>query len=122
MIKKAVPGQKDTETYRYYPSICDRNKIGTQELAKHLSTGSSLTEVDIRRVIWRLAEELPALLLANNSVEIEGLGVFSLEIKGLMSETPEQVTFKKIKNVSLNLRVANRLKQELKQASFTKEK
>jgi predicted histone-like DNA-binding protein len=122
VVKTAQPGVTGGGTYKYYPRVTKRTKMGLKELAKSISDKCTLHESDIHATLIALVKEIPNLLLDNYLIELGDLGIFSLHINGKPADTPEEVTTGKIRNVKVAFRAGKDIKRELRMASFTADK
>lgn len=108
--------------YQYYPRICDREKINLLELSKLISRQCSFTAADVHGVLEAFVENIPSLLLENNSIELGDLGIFSLHAKAKGSQDEQQVTKNNITELKIAFRPSKRVKQSLIGAKFKKVK
>ena len=108
--------------YKYYPRICNRQKLKLRELSKDISRQCSLTETDVYGVLRTLITNLPTLLLQNKSIELDEFGIFSLHAKVEGSSTAKEAKASKIKELKIAFRPHKYLKEGLLNAKFKKVK
>jgi predicted histone-like DNA-binding protein len=122
VIAQSKAGVSGGGDYKYYPRIHQRQKINLRQLAESISRKSSFTTADVFGVLEAMIEEIPMLALSNHSIQLGELGTFSLHIRANASDTLEEVSAKKIKQVKLAFRPSSYLKKELSNAEFIKSK
>ncbi|MBF8984744.1 HU family DNA-binding protein [Lutibacter sp. B2] len=108
--------------YKYYPRICNRQKLKLRELSKDISRQCSLTESDVYGVLRTFITNIPTLLLENRSIELDEFGIFRLHAKVEGSDTAKEAKAHKIKELKIAFRPHKYLKQELQHAKFRKVK
>ena len=65
-----------------YPSVIDAGRISSEALVDLVASNCSLTRGTVLAVVSGVVSELLAMLELGHSVEVDGLGVFSLKVKG----------------------------------------
>ena len=118
IVKQAEPGIKGGGSYQYYLRAAGRQLITVDALAKRLADMTSLSSIDVRMVLMGLSDIVPDLLLNNYSVEIGELGIFSVSLKSNPAPTPEEATWRKIKDLKVNFRVNKSIQKSVKKANF----
>ena len=118
VVQQAEPGVKGGGDYQYYLRATGRRLITIDELAQKLAKETSLSEVSIKAVLWGLSSTVPDLLLDNCSVEIGDLGIFSVSLKSEPAPTPEEATWRKIRDLKVNFRVGTKIQEKVKNAKF----
>lgn len=113
-IKRRNPLNNKEETQKFYPQICNTEKIDTDRICHDISKTTSLNPIAIKQVLVALECQLPFYIENGCSVDIKGIGTIYPAIKGLPSENEQEVNFKKIEKAYLNFRPAKRLKQAIK--------
>lgn len=106
----------------YYPRICNRQKLNLRDLSELISRQCSFTAADVFGVLEALVENVPSLLLENNSIELGDLGIFSLHAKVKGSTEEKQVTKNSISELKIAFRPSKRVKRSLVGAKFQKVK
>ena len=122
VVKQASPGVKGGGKYKYHPRITNRRTVKMKELCKYIEQMSTCSEADVMAVLYTFISEMPTLLKNNCSVDLEGLGIFSLHATGEGCDSEEEVTAKKITNTKIAFRPSKRLKSEVSNAKFVKMK
>ncbi|PXX97762.1 hypothetical protein DF185_17490 [Marinifilum breve] len=120
IVKYASPGVKGGGKYKYYPRITNRKTVKMKELCEHIALMSTFSEGDVMGVLHTFITEIPDLLKDNCSIDLEGLGIFSLHASGEGCDTEEEVTARKITNTKIAFRPSKRLKAEVSGAKFIK--
>jgi len=125
MILYKVSGATDhisseQKQQKYYPRICNRQKINLREIAGLISEQCSFSTPDVIGVLESLINNIPDLLMQNYSVELEHFGIFSLHAKAEASETEKEANAKKIKELKIAFRPHIDMKRKLAKASFQK--
>ena len=107
---------------KYYPQIVTLgSKIDLKFMAERMRDNSSLTTGDIKSVIQNFVDKLKEQLLEGKTVNIEGLGVFSLSARSKGAETAEELTADSIKGVRICFQANKELKLH-RDATRTSEK
>jgi len=106
----------------YSARACGRSKISLDKISRIIERNSSLTKADIYGTLISLTDLLPEFLLNNQSVELEGLGTFSLHLSSESEDKPEDVTWRSIKELKVQFRASKELKKELKKANYVRVK
>ncbi len=122
IVKQAEPGKKGGGEYKYYLRSAGRELITVDQLSEKLAGQTSLNKVDVKMVLFGLSTIIPDLLLDNYSVELGELGIFSVDLKSEASATPEEATWRKVRDLKVNFRVGNEIKKKVKGASFQRMK
>lgn len=117
-VRLSKPGVKGGTNYQWYPRICKRNKVTLDTIATLISEKCTLRRADVYAALVALTDEIPELLINNNSVQLGDLGTFSLHISGNPSATKEAVNETKIKETRLAYRPGTKLKRALRNASY----
>jgi predicted histone-like DNA-binding protein len=89
------------------------------QLAIHISKRGTVTRSDVYATLISMLEVIPELLLDNYTIDMCGMGIFSLHINGRPSDTPEEVNESKIKNVNIAYRPGKEIKTKIGHAKFT---
>ena len=107
---------------RYIARPCKTNVKNTYDLSKILSDRSTLSSMDIFATLHGLQELIPELLLQNNSIHLEPLGVFSVSFKSDVEDEESGISAKSIKDIKLQFRPDPIMKSKLKRALLKKSK
>lgn len=65
-----------------YPSVIDAGRISSEALVDLVANNCGLTRGTVLAVVSGVVSELLTMLELGHSVEVDGLGVFSLKVKG----------------------------------------
>jgi predicted histone-like DNA-binding protein len=122
LVKQATPGIKGGGDYKYYVRACDRRKTSLYEVAGILAQRSSLSRGDIVGTLTGLVDLIPQLLLDNQTVELDNLGIFSLNLKSKPEDEPRTDSFRQIKSANISFRPSTRLKKAVRNPEYTKSK
>lgn len=104
----------------YNARACDRNKVNLKDIAGFIVQRSSLTKAEVYGTLISLVDILPDLLLINQSIQLDGLGTFSLHLSSESKDSPEDVTWRSIKELKLQFRADKELKEALQKANFVR--
>jgi predicted histone-like DNA-binding protein len=118
VVKTATPGIKGGGSYSYYPRVCARTKTDLAGIARRISEKCTLKPPDIHGVLVALTDELPALLLENNTIQLGYFGTFSLHASGKPSGSPEEVNETKITGLKVAFRPGKMIKHQLHAVRF----
>jgi predicted histone-like DNA-binding protein len=122
IVKQATPGVKGGGQYKYYARACGRSKINMEGLAERLVQRSSLSRGDIVSTLAGLVDLIPELLLQNNTIELDELGIFSLNLKSEGTEEPQTDGYRQIKGVEISFRPSPKIKQAIRKPQYQKSK
>lgn len=111
---KNPPNKETGETGSLYAKVISDNKITTNQLAFNISTKSTFTTGDVKGVIQAVAEELRWYLREGDTVEIDGIGIFSVSLKTPKGITdPKQIRAESIRFNNVVYRASPKLKHDL---------
>ena len=122
LVKQATPGIKGGGDYKYYVRACNRRKTNLYDVAGILAQRSSLTRGDVIATLTGLIELIPELLLNNQTVELDHLGIFSLNLKSKPEDKPRTDSFRQIKSARISFRPSTRLKDAVRFPEYRKSK
>ncbi|MBK8807491.1 MAG: HU family DNA-binding protein [Bacteroidales bacterium] len=111
---------KPTDPPKYYPSPIYNGTYSLDELSKHISNMSTISEIDIAGVLRAFVKVFPELLQQGNRIDLEGVGMFSLGFETTASEKAEDVTAKNVSRVKLKFSAEHKLKQAVERTQVTK--
>lgn len=87
---------------KFYPRAITLGKsVNLKFMVDKIHERSSLSRGDVRSVINNFVEKLKEQLLEGKSVNIEGLGVFSLSLRSKGEMTEKEVTAKSVSSVKI---------------------
>lgn len=100
-----------TAPKRYYPkAITLGQSVGLRFITDKISGNSSLSRGDVLSVIQNFVEKLKEQLLEGKSVNISGLGVFTLSLKSKGEESSEEVKARSVRAVRICFQASKDLK------------
>ena len=105
---------------KYIARCANKKRVNLDYISASIASKCSLRKADVYGVIVALTEEIPDLLLENNTVDLGNLGIFSLHLTSHTETTPEAVNAASIKQVKIAFRPGKQIKQQLKLATFKK--
>ena len=99
MISLIKRGRRDpnTKRYVYYPRWTSMGKITKTELAKIMRGGSTFSVGEVEGIMTDFSQYICDQLLDGKTVEIQGLGTFTLNVNGPSREQAAQVTTEGLK-------------------------
>ena len=96
---------------KYYPQAITLGKsVDLKFMAQRMKDSSSLSVGDIKSALQNFVEKLKEQLLEGKTVNIDGLGVFTLAIRSKGEEKPENVTA----NSASSVRICFQANKELR--------
>lgn len=119
-VKMCQPGVKGGGNYKFYPRIHKREIIDLRKLSEFVSLQSTVSYADVSATLVSLIEFIPMFLLDNKSIDLGDLGILSINLRSVASDTGEEVNNSKIKGLKVSYRPSNILKKRLEDAEFTK--
>lgn len=112
---KNPPNRETGETGSLYAKVVSGGKITTDQLAEEIADRSSFTPGDVKGVIKALSELLHNHLSRGETVDIEGIGNFSVTLKTPKGITaPKQIRAESISFNNVVYRTSPDLKRKLK--------
>ena len=112
---KNPPNRETGETGSLYAKVVSDGKITTDQLAEEIAGRSTFTLGDVKGVIKALSEQLHFHLREGATVDIEGVGNFSVTLKTPKGITdPKQIRAESIGFNGIVYRASPTLKQKLK--------
>ncbi|MDO4229908.1 MAG: HU family DNA-binding protein [Capnocytophaga sp.] len=118
LVQKANP--QDRSKTKWYANAVTSAKVGQKDIAKTISSKSSLTVGDIANVIQNLLEELPKELVKGNSVKLGDFGTFRISISSEGVENEKDFNASMIKDVRIIFTPGVEMKQAIESISFEK--
>lgn len=118
LVQKVNP--QDRSKKKWYANAVNNAKIGQKEIAKNISSKSSLTAGDIANVIQNLLEELPKELVKGNSVKLGDFGTFRISISSGGVEKEKDFNTSMIKDVRIIFTPGVEMKKAIEGISFEK--
>lgn len=88
-------------------------ELSLDQLSKLIANATTMSRSDIYGVLIALCDILPYELLEGKIVRLGNLGSFMLKLKSETANTPEEITFRKVKKLKLHFVPSKELKEEL---------
>ena len=117
------PDPEKGNNKKYHARVVTRSIIKTDYLINEITDMSTLTSADVRGTLEALSSLMEKHLGRGNSVELEGIGTFSVSVgcpKGI--EDPKKIKPKKVHFKKVVYKSNIRLKKGLQSMSFQHEK
>ncbi len=121
VISTFKPGAGKEGEKIYFPRLTGSTPANLEEMAGLLAQRTSASRGDVYLVLTGLAELIPELLSQGKTVRIDRLGSFALHAKVLTSDSPEEVSYRNIKELRLRFKADKEIKKMLKRISFKKQ-
>ncbi|GHT33647.1 hypothetical protein FACS189434_08310 [Bacteroidia bacterium] len=110
-----------TTSKMWYPSLKTLNKVSERQIIKEVSDGTMLSRKDTAKAMIEFKKVMLRNFLASNSIELGNWGVFSLTCNGEGSNSKEEVSASKIKELNVSFTAGKDLQESLKAAIFIAE-
>jgi len=120
VISKAQPGVTGGGVKKFYATIVTDGECTIDQLVKDIEKFSSLSEPDIKGVIIALENVIQNKLAESKIIRLEKLGSFYPTLSSEGKDKAEDVTSTSIKEVGINYRPGDRLKNVINEAGFQK--
>ena len=112
---KTPPNRETGETGSLYAKVVSGGKITTDKLADEIAQRSTFSSGDVKGVVKALSEMLHYHLSEGETVDIDGIGNFSVTLKTLKGITdPKQIRAESIRFNNVVYRTSPELKHKLK--------
>ena len=112
---KNPPDRETGETGSLYAKVVSGGKITTDKLADEIAQRSTFSSGDVKGVVKALSEMLHYHLSEGETVDIDGIGNFSVTLKTLKGITdPKQIRAESIRFNNVVYRTSPELKHKLK--------
>lgn len=118
VVPKVNPRSPRDGEYRYYAVLKSLGLVDEHEVARQISAETNLSPQEALFSIHQFEKILLRNLLDGHTVKVGNLGSFSLTINSRGCSTAEEVTEQCIKNVNLNFRPSENVKQAINTAQF----
>lgn len=106
----ANPGEK------YLAAMAVEGKANTKQVCKQIVSNSTVSAADAELLFRALGEIVSENVEMGRGVNLEGLGVFSPNLKTKGEATAEEVTADNIEKVTVNFRPSSELKKAMEDA------
>ncbi|MDR0714874.1 MAG: HU family DNA-binding protein [Bacteroidales bacterium] len=113
LIERVNPANP-ADPKKWYASPVNAGKFTIKNFAKEIAGRSSLTRGDIENVLNNFLDELPVFLKLGMSVQLGEFGTLRLGISSEGTDTKEQFSAAKIRNVKIIFTPSSALKTSLK--------
>lgn len=122
VVKRSQAGIKGGGSTKYQAVATGREIIDTYELARDISVRCTLRTSDVWGVLVALSELIPEKLLNGHSVQLQHIGILSTSLDFPLNDNPDEINEYTIKGLRVQFRADKRLKKQLKDYSFTRDK
>ena len=120
VIQRGEPGVIGGGNKKYYASLVSSGNQDIESLAQRIQQMSTVTGVDIRAVLYAIAEIVPQMLSEGQTVAIGDLGKFRLSASSEGSDTEEEVTSANIRKSRILFRPGAKFTSMLHNLEFVK--
>ena len=103
---------RQTKKVLYYPRWTSRGKITKTELAEIMARQSTFSVGEVEGILTDFSQHICDQLLGGKTVELQGLGTFTLNVSGPSHENPKDLTTEGLK-VSLLVKPDKNLQMRL---------
>lgn len=90
------PPQEGEEHPGYHVVLANHHSYALKDIAEATCAGTSLTESDLYHAVMDICDFLKSRLATSNTIRVDGLGSFSLKIKGPRAAQPDEHVGRKI--------------------------
>lgn len=118
LVQKVNP--QDRTKKKWYANAVVSAKVGQKDIAKTISSKSSLTAGDVANVIQNLLEELPRELAKGNSVKLGDFGTFRISVSSEGVENEKDFNATMIKDIRIIFTPGVEIKKAIEGISFEK--
>lgn len=119
--KTQIPNKSGKKVV-YSANMVKYGKTTTRQLAMHINERTSHTRADVLGLIEAISAEMLREMLMGKSVELEGLGTFSLDIRSSSTESQEDFTYRNIEGLKIRFTPSIEIKAKLAEVSYSEEK
>ena len=107
---------------KYYACAKRYRLVDTEQLANDISNKSSLTPGDVLSALYAVSGVIKANLVMGNTVNLDGIGTFSLSITSDGADDPKKINARSIKVKRICYKSDRGLSRGVKEVEFVKEK
>lgn len=122
ILKRGKPGLKQSEGLVYYPHPQRPGTYDMDDIAKAISTKSTMSEADVYGVLRALVDEVAEKASEGSIVSLDKLGTFKLTFKSQYQESSDTVTASCITGTRLIFHPSIYIKKKLKNITYKKGK
>lgn len=113
VVRPKVDKSSEEEKTRYYGVPVLSGTVTEDDLAREISERSSLTPADVLAAISSISDLMQKHLSDGRSVNLKGIGIFSVSATSEGCDTPEECTPAKVKAQRICFRADNALRSIL---------
>lgn len=115
------PGEGKNGEKIFFPKLTGTSQVNIAEVAKRLAARSTASEGDVYLVIMDLVDLIPDLLAEGKTIKLDRLGTFRLHARVQTSNTSDKITVRDIKEIRLNFKPDNEMKNVLQTIDIEKD-
>ncbi len=117
---KRIRDENGEEKVLYYPISVAVSTFTTDEIAKEISDASSLTESDVSGALKAFSTIIIQKLRYGHNVKLDGIGTFSLSVRGEGVENPEDFKASMVRVGKVAFKSDIKLRESLEDTKFNK--
>jgi len=110
----------NTRKTRYFLIAKSVGRLGRKELIKSMTRNVSLTAAEAASALDYLLEIIPHFLRLGWRINLGDLGNITTTLRSEGSETPEEASVHKVKEIRINFNPSNKLKQSMQNTPLMK--
>ena len=107
------PDSASTDLPVLHARIVNGGTTSSDKIVNEISDAATFTPGDVKGVLSALAETMVRHLSMGNSVELEGLGFFSISLKCKGSSDRKEINSSKVRFGNIHFRASKQLKEKL---------
>ena len=111
---------KQTDPAKYYANIVTTGNLTLRQLAKEISTISTVSVADTMAVLEGLLEVVPKQLANGNIVRLGEFGSFNIQVKSAGADTAKDLSKDQITKTSVKFRPGKEFVQVIDNIEFIK--
>lgn len=111
---------KQTDPAKYYANIVTTGNLTLRQLAKEISTISTVSVADTMAVLEGLLEVVPKQLANGNIVRLGEFGSFNIQVKSAGADTAKDLSKDQITKTSVKFRPGKEFMQVIDNIEFIK--
>ena len=112
--------QKQDEAPKYYANIVTTGNLTLRQLAKEISTISTVSVADTMAVLEGLLEVVPKQLANGNIVRLGDFGSFNIQVKSEGADNAKDLSKDQITKTSVKFRAGKEFMQVIDNIEFIK--
>lgn len=113
-VYKSPNPKKEDSTVWYHARLVSSGTIRINDLVREINENTSFSPADVRGLLQAFFDTLTYHLRAGESVELEGLGYFSVSVESPQVEDPKEIRTGNVHFKAVNYRCSVALKEKLK--------